>query len=83
LYIDYGNIIEKKQYRCQDVKPHHYDIPRGAFPAVTKKSCRVVNAVLTMPISALASFGDCGDRIKVGFICCTPKKISNKFSVEG
>jgi hypothetical protein len=83
LYIEYADIIGKKQYRCQDVKPHHYDILRGAFPAVTKKSCTVVNAVLTMPISASASFGGCGARIKVGFIFCTPKKILNKFFVEG
>ena len=30
-------------------------------------------AVPTMPISASASFGGCGARIKVGFVCCTPK----------
>ena len=32
-------------------------------------------AVLTMPISASASFGGCGARIKEGFVSCTPKVI--------
>ena len=31
-------------------------------------------AVLTMPISASASFGVCGARIKLGFVSCMTKK---------